>query len=209
MSPREKITPTAAIARQVSALRSARGLTAKELGERMTARGCKWDRFTVSALEKGAKGEKGARQNVTVAELLALADALDVPPVTLLVPLDGRTDLEVAPNVARSSYSALFWVTGENAPADAERRARWLEAAGPVDTYRTFRDTFRAAAKAETREDVAGRDAHLRTLAQVIELGMLNRAITPPALPAEWLDVMRDRGWLERADEVPVQAEDG
>lgn len=74
------VTPVEAVAARVKEVRKARGLNAAQLGERMTAQGVPWDRFTVANLEKGK------RQNVTVVELLALATVLKVAPVHLLVP---------------------------------------------------------------------------------------------------------------------------
>ncbi|MDL4772918.1 helix-turn-helix domain-containing protein [Actinomadura xylanilytica] len=198
-------TPTEVIAAQVREFRDARKMSAQALADRCAELGMPdLKRQAITNLENSRRGM------VTVDELLVLAEALDVPPARLFIPLDGRTDLAVTPEVTMSSYRALFWVSGENVPPlPAERLERWREAVGPLDTYRTFRDTFRAAAKAETRGDVEAFRGQLSALAKVIEWGMLNRNITPPALPAEWVATMRDEGWLDRADEVPVQAGDG
>lgn len=78
----EALDPTATVARRVREVRKRRGLTAEQLAARLVGQGIHWDRYTVTKLENGK------RQNVTIAELLALSVVLEVAPVHLLVPPD-------------------------------------------------------------------------------------------------------------------------
>lgn len=104
MSP---ITPVAAIARRVKNIRASRGLTASQLGELLTEQGVSWDRFTVAGLESGK------RQNVSVAELLALSAVLNVAPVHLLLPIDDDdAQYQVTPHRAESVDTVRGWVRG-------------------------------------------------------------------------------------------------
>lgn len=151
--------------------------------------------------------ENGRRSAVTVEELLVLAEALDVPPVLLFIPLDGRTDLEVTPNLTMGSWEALFWVSGEDEPADRERRRRWREVSSPVQQHRAFFTYFREAARREISADPALFDAAIHNLARVIN-AMISAGIVPPAIPVDWRDLMQSREWLDYPDEVPARAAD-
>jgi transcriptional regulator with XRE-family HTH domain len=106
--PDHVAAPVETVARRVADLRSRRGLTAKELGERLTALGVRWDRFTVANLESGK------RQNVTVVEWLALARVLNVAPVHLLVPPEAEADDEyqVTPTETARVADVRAWVRG-------------------------------------------------------------------------------------------------
>lgn len=209
MSPNEKITPTEAIARQVSALRTQRGFTAKELGERMTAQGLKWDRFTVSALEKGK------RQNVVVDELLALARALDVSPLTLLMPYEGHA-LTVAPDLTVDPFRLVLWFAGERPAAGLptvqfERDSaalRWYRAA--YDTERRANEADRNARwarkegeEAEADQLAAERDRLLQSLAGIID-SLIEAGMTPQPVNQGWARKMIRRGWFRNPDRVPV-----
>ncbi|MFF2212875.1 helix-turn-helix transcriptional regulator [Streptomyces antibioticus] len=128
----EPLQPVQAIARRVKEIRLRRGLTAKQLGELLTARGIPWDRFTVANLENGK------RQNVSVTELLALGDVLNVAPVDLLVPperrpIDEQDPYQVTPDRAYGRWEVRQWVRGiQPLPgADAEE----FHAEGPPGEY--------------------------------------------------------------------------
>jgi transcriptional regulator with XRE-family HTH domain len=58
-------------------IRKARGWTAAQLGDALTKRGIRWDRFTVASLENGK------RQSISVKELFVLAQVLGIDPWTL------------------------------------------------------------------------------------------------------------------------------
>ncbi|MFI8422852.1 helix-turn-helix domain-containing protein [Streptomyces sp. NPDC085460] len=113
MSPTEAgapLAPVAVIAKRVREIRRSRGYTAARLGELLSERGIRWDRFTVSSLESGK------RQNVTVDELLALGTVLNVAPVHLLLPIDDdEAEYQITagskPKVAKVA-DARSWVRG-------------------------------------------------------------------------------------------------
>jgi transcriptional regulator with XRE-family HTH domain len=102
----EALAPTQAVARRVSELRKERRLTAAQLADRMAKVGIPWNRNVV------AKLETGRRENVSVAELLALAAVLDVAPVHLLVPTERDGPYQVTPAIAVEAVQARAWVRG-------------------------------------------------------------------------------------------------
>lgn len=128
----EPLQPVPAIARRVKEIRLRRGLTAKELGERLTAQGIPWDRFTVAGLENGK------RQNVTVDELLALSKVLNASPVNLLVPPERRPAEEedpyrVTPKSTHGRWEVRQWVRGVQPLPGAD--AAEFHAEGPPREY--------------------------------------------------------------------------
>lgn len=68
---------TATIAANMRTLRRTRNLTGEQIAEAMRARGIGWQQGVVTKLETAR------RVNVSVAELLALADVLGVEPMAL------------------------------------------------------------------------------------------------------------------------------
>ncbi len=93
------------IARRVREVRSRHQMTAQDLAERLTALGLPWNRTTVVKLENGR------RENVSVTELLVLAEALATAPVNLLVPLDNEP-YQVTPERTESADRVREWVRG-------------------------------------------------------------------------------------------------
>lgn len=128
----DPINPVAVIARRVKELRGARGWTSAQLGEAVSKHGVQWDRFTVASLENGK------RQNVTVAELLALALTLGVAPVNLLVPLDDRPYL-VTPGRVESADAVRAWIRGEEPLAGVDERTFLAES--PLRDLRRLTDS--------------------------------------------------------------------
>ncbi|WP_432128416.1 helix-turn-helix domain-containing protein [Streptomyces sp. bgisy082] len=96
----------ATVARRVREVRKRRDLTAEQLAQRLQAAGLPWERGTVVKLESGY------RQNVGVAELFALAAALDMSPLHLLIPLDNRP-YQVTSNRTEAADTVRAWVRGE------------------------------------------------------------------------------------------------
>ena len=98
----------AGVADAVRARRTELGLTGAELSDR-TASGKPLTRAVISDLETGRK------RTLEVAELLTLAAALEVSPLSLLLP-DVRNDVEILPGVKVPGIDALGWFTGNGAP---------------------------------------------------------------------------------------------
>lgn len=114
------IGPVQTVAFRVGELRKRKGLTAAEVGQRMQAEGFKWDRFTVSNLEKGK------RQNVSLTEWLGLAQILDVSPLHLLVPLED-VEYKVTPETVAPAARVRSWVRGVEPLPGADQRIFYTE----------------------------------------------------------------------------------
>jgi len=84
-----------------------RRLSAQKLADACTKLGFPLDRSVISNFENGR------RTTVTVAEVLALAKALDVPPILLIFPVGVDRALDVLPGEGRSTWAAAKWFTGE------------------------------------------------------------------------------------------------
>jgi hypothetical protein len=75
----------------------------------------------VGDIERGRKEYRYARgRQVTVEELTIFAEALSVPVMWLITPLDAGDSLTITPDRAKLSYQALPWIDGtaELPPAD-------------------------------------------------------------------------------------------
>jgi len=92
------------VAEAVKARRSASGLTAAQLSAK-TGVGKPLSRAVVSDLETGRK------QTLDISELLTLAAALNVPPLSLLFP-NVLVPVEVLPGVEMAGTDALGWFVG-------------------------------------------------------------------------------------------------
>lgn len=99
----------AVVTAQVRSHRIARGLSARELGERCGEYGLPIARDVI------ANWEGGRRTTITLAELLVLARVLDVAPLRLIAPV-GTDVLVPLPDGAVPSWNAARWVTGESGP---------------------------------------------------------------------------------------------
>lgn len=103
------IRVTHVVAAQVRRYRKERGLSAQRLADRCAELGMGIARSTLADLETGR------RDSVTVAELLILAAALEVPPVELAVPLARREQVEILPGVEIPVWDAARWFRGDGA----------------------------------------------------------------------------------------------
>src|SRR5262249_60318094 len=81
-----------------------------------------------------ADRENGRRASISVAEWLAIAAALDVPPVMLLCPVGTAETAEVLPGAEAPAFRAAQGVAGEaplRDPGRAGRLADWPAAPRP------------------------------------------------------------------------------
>nr|WP_275586504.1 helix-turn-helix transcriptional regulator [Geodermatophilus normandii] len=120
---------TAVIAGQLKAIRQDQGMSAQQLADATERLGHPVPRSVIANLENGR------RDSIGLPEVLVLARALDVPPVTLLFPLGRQPDVEVLPETTVHPWAAVRWFTGEGgSPAprngtgeqEADRR-HWRE----------------------------------------------------------------------------------
>jgi transcriptional regulator with XRE-family HTH domain len=105
---------TAGIAAEVRRYRKARKMSVQSLADRCEELGYPIPRPVLSNLETGR------RESITVAELLVLSAALDVPPVLLGIPLGAPEEIEILPGQPVSTWHAARWWEGRSAyPAAA------------------------------------------------------------------------------------------
>jgi hypothetical protein len=162
---RESAEPiTATVAANVRKWRERAGMSQAGLAAAMTALGVPWKRATVVNLEKRGAGSRGdaatGRDALTVGELLALASALDVPPVLLLA--DPRTDtvVSVGPGREMPPKAALGWLIGaaEVGPEHAEFTAAWFRARQALEDWKSLRRLgLRTAGMRETEQELRDR----------------------------------------------------
>lgn len=98
------------IAAEVRRHRKARGLSAQQLADRCAELGVdSLPRTVIANLENGRRG------NVTVAELLVLAEALSVPAAALVFPVGYVDQVEHLPGVTSDPLDAVDRLSGETA----------------------------------------------------------------------------------------------
>ena len=150
---------TRVVAGQIRQRRQARGMSAEDLAAACADLGMPIPRSTLADLENGR------RASISVAEWLAIAAALDVPPVVLLCPVGTAETAEVLPGAEAPAYRAAQWVAGEaplRHPGRADVLTDWLPTAGPgapLLAYRlnddAARDQLTAAGRARQYQDLA------------------------------------------------------
>lgn len=158
---------TRSVANQVHRQRKAREWSAQKLSDACAELGMEFPRSTLADLESGR------RAHISVAELLVLARALNVPPVVLLVPVGAEASAEILPGASRPPFRAAQWITGE-APFPGEDgeaylrgiAADWRAASGgALELYRAYErevtaeaDKLRRALGLDERAASAGED---------------------------------------------------
>ncbi|MDH6111384.1 transcriptional regulator with XRE-family HTH domain [Kitasatospora sp. MAP12-15] len=118
---------TARIAAEVRKHRNRLGMTGPEVAEACGNLGVPLPSNMIANLESGRRG------SLKLEELLVLAKVLEVPPVSLIFPLDDRPTVELLPEMDVPSWEAASWFTGE------ER----LTTAAPAGSPRAALDAFR------------------------------------------------------------------
>lgn len=114
------------IAERIRRFRKAKGMTVAQLAEACTAQGASG--MTVASLtnlERPAGGARGRRQ-VAIDELLTLAYVLQVPPLSILLPIGEDVEVELVPGMAVHVTQALTWLTGDS--------SHGLDGKNPPDT---------------------------------------------------------------------------
>lgn len=122
---------TAVIAGQVRRYRRIRKLSARQVSEACAELGMEIHRQTLADLENGR------RASISLAELLVLAQVLEVSPTLLVVPVDTEEKMEVLPGQVASTEDVLEWFSGTAAfdltETNLERRGTWWpDAPGPA-----------------------------------------------------------------------------
>ncbi len=83
------------------------GLSAQDLADRCEALGFPLPRAVLSNLENGR------RESVTLAELIVLARALEIPPLQLVAPVGRQDAIELFPATQLPTWDAARWISGE------------------------------------------------------------------------------------------------
>lgn len=123
--------------------RRAIGLTGNGLAERLTALGYEMSRSTIANLETG-------RRPVTVAELLGLAIALDVPPLVLVLPIESNEPMDLLPVFEVDPKRAALWWRGDQALFEPRfGTSFWDESAELVELIARRHDTMKSVASNE------------------------------------------------------------
>lgn len=139
-------------ARIARAIKSARGTrSAQWLADSTAALGYPVSRAQIANYESGRK------KGLDIAELVAIAAALEVPPVALLYPDLPDGEVEALPGEVLTSDSAVRWFSGESDWGEAdlakliefsrERRASW-------EYLRNFKDHIEAHEGEPTASDL-------------------------------------------------------
>lgn len=119
------------IAREVRRHRLARGMSAQQLSDACGGLGAAIPRTVISNIENGR------RTNVSVAEVLVLARALDVPPIALVVPVGYEGEVEILPDRSADTLSAVDWISGKRLPP-GQRDDAWPPGAGIVENWPVY-----------------------------------------------------------------------
>ncbi|MGD6743011.1 helix-turn-helix domain-containing protein [Streptomyces sp. BH106] len=98
-------SPTGTVARRLREVRKRRDLTAQQLADRVADLGVPMNRAVL------VKIENGRRENISVAELLGFALALDCSPLSLLLPTD-NSPYAVTPTRTEPANDVRDWVRG-------------------------------------------------------------------------------------------------
>lgn len=102
------------VAEQVIFRRTAAGLTRSQLAQLCAKRGYPLTYEMLANIETGRRVKDGKRRReVTVDELVMLAEVLGVAPVLLVVPVGRCSEVEILPGVQVDAWGAAEWFRGE------------------------------------------------------------------------------------------------
>lgn len=158
------------IAAEVLRYRRNQKMSAQRLSDRCAELGMEVPRAVISNLENGR------RTSVSVAELLVLAAALEVPPAVLVFPVGYTEETEALPGALTPPYEAVRWFGGEEqsgapqAPAPGAsapfRHLSWRAEGAAGEALSGYR---RAERIAETGLKYTDRADHMRADAYDLE----------------------------------------
>lgn len=178
------------VADQVRHYRDAREMRRVDLAIRCSELG--WPALTEGALfnlETGRRNAAGIRRReVTADEIMVLAAALDVPPVTLMLPIGESAAVEILPGRTVPVAEAADWISGEDpAASDAYR-----DAMAPLRRQRQLESAM-AALAGRVSADLSVGDAHeIEPLYRDVHLAreLLRAAGDPLPEAPDWFQVL-------------------
>jgi transcriptional regulator with XRE-family HTH domain len=166
-------------------------MSAQKLAKRCEDLGLPMPRSVLANLESGR------RHVITVPELLVLAEALGVPPVLLITPVDGD-QVEIVPGRTADPWDALLWLAGLSRPdpdpgvqwalQHAALVSEWLHAADMLNPFPRLPGMLEdpmAHVVEDTRRSIA-------TALRNVRSGMRALGLRPPALLPEMADIEKD-----------------
>lgn len=175
---------TRSIAAEIKRRRTELGWSAQKLSDECGELGFDFPRSTLADLESGR------RKHLGIAELIALAAALDVPPLLLVYPVGHQAEAEVWPGEVRPAFRAALWFTGEApSPSRAHDGGEFIveaDESGPARAlvlYRKHDQEVRAEIQAVN--DAEAMPQHAALYAQLAELHRQEAAKIRQELAAE------------------------
>ncbi|HEY2550112.1 MAG TPA: hypothetical protein VGI64_06005 [Streptosporangiaceae bacterium] len=152
------------LARRVREVRKKRNWTPSDLARRCEALGAeKLTENAVENIESGRRQGGRRRREITVDELFVLAYALDVAPISLLVPIDDPPDgydvatqrgfIQVTPSASSAYPNVRAWIAG--ALAFDRQDARLYYAEQPLEGWQPPRPAAEQVEQHGTRTDLA------------------------------------------------------
>lgn len=178
------------VAGEVRRHRTRRGMSTQALADACAALGWPIKRTVLSNLESGY------RETITVPELFVIAQALEVAPLQLLLPLGNADSVEIRPGVEVSTVDALLWLAGERPLPDSlwegNRESPFAVASFRMHQQHVDRWTRLRMSERRYRDEGKDREAvQIEGDAEQAAEGLLNlrkvmraAGITPPPLPA-------------------------
>lgn len=186
--------------RQVARFRTERKLTAQQLSDELKDRlGFEMKRTVIGNLESGY------RRTISLAEILALAYVLSVPPLVLIVPLDEEV-FEVVPGARFEPWYGASWITGEGVPPLVDQAAAdmWEQYEAYMNLLGLYRQHHaiigrwvRFDRSTESIEVVARTQQEIENALALVRWTIRGRGGVPPRLPAE-LEGIDQRGRAQR-----------
>ncbi|MFI5851566.1 helix-turn-helix domain-containing protein [Micromonospora chalcea] len=144
------------IAAEVRYWREQRGMTALQLARRTAQLGYQMPRSVLANLENNR------RDTITVAELLILAAALDVPPVLLIAPVGRERDIEVLPETRTTPWHVRGWIHGAVEPNyEGFSATMWQQSRRAIALYDIHRLLVREHQQIERRIQQLADQEHL------------------------------------------------
>lgn len=204
--------------RRVKELRDQLDWTREDLAKECARLGAKITADVIVNIETGRRDKttKERRRDVTVDELVMLAQVLKTSPADLVLPKPGE-DLAITPDASAPPYSVAEWFAGRQwstglPPVPFGRNTAHLRLYHAAwEAWEAFKNADRAARwarksgeeeAAKTHDAVA--DNRLRDLGQTID-AMLDAGLESPWLTPGVAQMMLKQGWIKHsADELRV-----